>query len=65
MWACSKNRSPLRDLERDVPAGQLHLQFHGVVVGAVKDGDLVQGHALVAQLEYPLGDEFRLLDARP
>ena len=53
------------DLEGDVPPGQLHLEFHAVIVGPVEDGDLVQGHALVPQFQDALGHELRLLDHIP
>ena len=53
------------DLEGYVPPGQLHLQFHAVVMGAVEDGYLAQGYTFVSQLQDPLGHEFRLLDHVP
>ena len=48
---------------RDVAAREFHLQFHRVVMGAIKHGDLVQRHAFVAQFKNPLRDELRLLVA--
>ena len=49
------------DVEGDVAAGELHLELEGVEVGAVEDGDALEGLALVAELEDALGDEDGLL----
>src|SRR6185295_15048202 len=49
------------DLEGDLLPGELHLELHRVVVGAVEDGAVAQVEALVLQVDDPLGDEARLL----
>ena len=48
------------DLERDVPAPQLELDFDRVPMAAVEDGDVVELPLLVKQVENVLGDELRL-----
>ena len=48
------------DLERDAAAGQLHLNFHGVEVGAVEHGDLPKIYAFILKFKNPLGDKGRL-----
>lgn len=45
------------DLVVDIVAGQLHLQFHGVVVGPVEDGDVGEVAALIQQCTDALKDE--------
>ncbi len=52
---------PAGDRKGNAVARELHLQFHGVIVGAVEDGNLVQIDAFLAQIEDALRDEERLL----
>ncbi|OPY80257.1 MAG: hypothetical protein A4E70_01866 [Syntrophus sp. PtaU1.Bin005] len=53
------------DFVGDSPAGQLHLNIHGMEMGPVKDGHFRKGNAVPMKLEDPLGDEVGLLQGIP
>ena len=51
------------DFKWDASAGEFHLQFHGVKMGAVEHSHFFERHSFFVELEDALGDEFGLLAA--
>jgi len=50
-----------RDRKRNLLPRQFQLQFQRVKMRAIQNGDVIQTHAFIAQLQRALRDERRLL----